>query len=333
VQKSARQSDAISREWNVGEELAQLGRDSSPVRLRIEDLRVSESPRFNGIDISHVHMLAELDQRLPPILVHHPTMLVLDGVHRLCAARHNGAREIEAYFFRGSDEEAFRVSVRANVMHGLPLTVAERRAAAARILTCDPQLSDRSIAVTTGLSANTVAAVRRDLVDRGPSTRLGRDGRLRPLDTSEGRRIASEAMVTRPDASLRQIAREAGISVGTVRDVRRRMRAAGLPAGTDNTAGEPVPADRRAMATDVSAVLSGLSRDPSLRYTDAGRQLLRWLSSRVVTDDQRPDAIETVPLHCAELIARVARECSRTWLDLACELERRSVELDSQIAS
>jgi hypothetical protein len=260
-------------------------------------------------------------------------MVVIDGLHRVYAAQHNGEREIEAHFFRGSKEEAFRISVQANVTHGLPLTAAERRAAAARILACNAYLSDRSIAITTGLSAKTVASIRRGLVDKGPSTRLGRDGRVRPLNTSDGRRIASEAMAARPGASLREIAREAGISVGTVRDVRRRMRAGGKPAGPGDSPGGQVPVDRRGGATDVGAVLSGLSRDPSLRYTDAGRELLRWLSSRVVTADQRPDAIEAVPPHCAGLIARVARECSRTWLEFACELEQRSVEPNSQIAS
>ncbi|MEK8141890.1 hypothetical protein NKH18_02220 [Streptomyces sp. M10(2022)] len=35
--------------------------------------------------------LAELETESPPILVHHPTLTVIDGLHRLRAARLRGA--------------------------------------------------------------------------------------------------------------------------------------------------------------------------------------------------------------------------------------------------
>lgn len=121
--------------------------------------------------------------------------------------------------------EVFRLAVSANVTHGLPLNKAERQAAAARIIRSHPQASDRSIAQTTGLAAKTVARIRRrshvDETDR----RVGQDGRVRPLNTADGRRIASRAITDRPDASLREIAQEAGISIGTVRNVRARLEA------------------------------------------------------------------------------------------------------------
>jgi hypothetical protein len=44
------------------------------------------------------------------------------------------------------------------------------------------------------------------------------------LDGAAGRRRATELLALRPDATLRQVAREAGISLSTARDVRQRLR-------------------------------------------------------------------------------------------------------------
>jgi AraC family transcriptional regulator len=73
-------------------------------------------------------------------------MRVIDGMHRLRAAILNRCRSIEVEFFDGDDEEAFIRAVGQNVAHGLPLTPAGRKDAAARILRFRPALSDRSVA-------------------------------------------------------------------------------------------------------------------------------------------------------------------------------------------
>jgi hypothetical protein len=46
-----------------------------------------------------------------------------------------------------------------NIAHGLPLTRADRTAAAARVVHSYPQWSDRMISTVVGLSAGTVAKV------------------------------------------------------------------------------------------------------------------------------------------------------------------------------
>jgi transposase-like protein len=61
------------------------------------------------------------------------------------------------------------------------------------------------------------------------NARVGRDGRVRPVNGDEGRLRAVEVLTQRPDASLREVARIAGISPATVSDVRKRL-AAGEPA-------------------------------------------------------------------------------------------------------
>ncbi|MFY1686681.1 transcriptional regulator [Plantactinospora sp. WMMB782] len=262
-------------------------------------------------------------------------MRVIDGMHRLTAARLMGRDRIAVQFFDGDEADAFWLAVKANVTHGLPLTLAERQAAAGRIIQSHPELSDRAIASTAGLAARTVAAIRlRSAVQPAP-VRIGRDGRARPLNAAEGRRLASQVIAARPGLSLREIARAAGISVGTARDVRARVRAGQDPVpprqrnGCDPAGGAVRPEPRTANGVgldpvDIRSLLEGLRRDPSLRYTESGRHLLRWLSTRTVAPAEWRQAVDDVSPHCAILIERIARECARVWMELADELDQRS---------
>jgi len=88
-------------------------------------------------------------------------MGIIDGVHRVQAAILRGQKEIDAEFVDGSSEDAFVLAVRVNVDHGLPLSLADRKAAAERILDTHPDWSDRAIAAAVGLSHKTVGAIRR----------------------------------------------------------------------------------------------------------------------------------------------------------------------------
>ncbi|MGH3170772.1 MAG: ParB N-terminal domain-containing protein [Trebonia sp.] len=66
------------------------------VRVPIAELAVAGSPRRSGENREHARLMAESGNPLPPILVHGPTMRVIDGAHRLRAAKLRGEREIEA---------------------------------------------------------------------------------------------------------------------------------------------------------------------------------------------------------------------------------------------
>lgn len=191
----------------------------------IARLRPADSPRRSGEDPDHVRLLAEAAGQLPPILVHQATMRVIDGMHRLRAAMLRGETQIAVEFFHGSEAEAFARGVRENVAHGLPLSRADREAAAMRLLASHGDWSNRALAEVTGLSPSTIAAVRaRSTGQIGQSnTRLGRDGRHRPVDPAEGRMRAQRLLAARPGAPLREIASESGISVSTALDVRRRI--------------------------------------------------------------------------------------------------------------
>src|SRR6266700_1793568 len=154
--------------------------DNSPT-VSIETLSLEGSPRLAGVNQNHVARLAEIDTPLPPILVHRRTMRVIDGMHRLRVAELKGRDQIAVEFFDGDDQEAFLLSVKQNVTHGLPLSLADRKAAAARILGWNREFSDSSIAAMTGLSDKTVAAVRKRSTSDIPrlNARIGRDGRSR----------------------------------------------------------------------------------------------------------------------------------------------------------
>jgi hypothetical protein len=200
--------------------------DARCQRIAINSLLGSHSPRLNGEDVQHVNVLASTGTSLPPIIVHRQTMRVIDGMHRLRAAQMLGQRDIAVEFFDGSEDEAFVRAVQANTAHGLPLSLADREAAATRILRLHPDRSDRWIAGITGLAAKTVCAIRRRMGMEycNNTARVGQDGRVRPIDSAQGRRIARDMLTAHPEASLRQIARTAGISPGTVRDVRKRLQ-------------------------------------------------------------------------------------------------------------
>jgi hypothetical protein len=306
------------------------------VRVRTSQLRLADSPRLNGLDPDHARALAEIDEPLAPIIVHHPTLHVIDGSHRLEAARMNGQAEIDVRFVHGDPADMFRLAVRANVTHGLPLTRADRQAAAARIIRTHPHLSDRCIAHTTGLAAKTVARIRRRSGTGETDKRIGRDGKARPLNTADGRRIASRAIAARPNASLREVAREAGISVGTVRNVRARLESGEDPVPiqhrTASRQASPIMTIERPAAhhdtnpADADTVIAGLRRDPALRYTESGRRLLRCLGTHATAAAQLREAIDTVPPHCAILVAKVARAYADIWNSLAIELDRQAGE-------
>lgn len=307
-----------------------------PVRIvSIDSLHPGESPRSSGQDREHVTTLAQTDNKLPPILVHASTLRVIDGMHRIEAARLRGDREIAVRLFDGDDDSAFLLAVQANTRHGLPLTSADRTAAAERIISSHPHLSDRAIAGIAGLAASTIGAIRRRTAPTRTDTaaRVGCDGRTRPVDRSEGRRLAVAIILQRPTASLREIARDAGVSPETVRDVRHRLSRGDDPVPSRRLATRRVNTDHRVPSCQgvpgdrggvkAALVLQQLRRDPSLRFNDAGRTLLMWLNAHAGDLEHWPELVGQIPPHCTFLLASLARECADVWTAIAEELGRR----------
>src|SRR5260370_30552033 len=143
-------------------------------------------------------------------------MRVIYGVPRLRVAQLRRQEMIAAQFFEGEEADAFVLAVRANITHGLPLSLADRKLAASRVIISHPHWSDRMIASVTGISAKTVAELRgwqSKLPDRDDA-RIGRDGRIRPIDGTQGRLIGSKLMADDPGLSLRQVGQVGGGSPG-----------------------------------------------------------------------------------------------------------------------
>jgi hypothetical protein len=344
------------------------------VAIPLLSLRPADSPRLNGEDKAHIVRLAETEAPLPPILVDRRTMRVIDGMHRLMAASVQGQETIDVIFFEGNEADIFLRAVEENVTHGLPLSQADRRAAADRIIASHPHLSDRAIGHSVGLAAKTIAAIRKRSSEGVPQSnaRVGRDGRVRPLDSGTGRRRAAELLADQPNASLRDVARAAGISPATVLDVRKRLERGESPVperptatagrasavssdaivgnaiasnGTSPPAGsgsavpaspvhfKPQAAFQAVVPSNPAATVEKLLRDPSLRNNERGKGMLRLLHVNAVGAEQLPDVAAAVPPHCVGIIVQLAHQYAKMWQDFAKELDGRARIIDPSAAT
>ncbi|WP_218007700.1 ParB/RepB/Spo0J family partition protein [Nocardia vinacea] len=278
----------------------------------------------------HVALLAQLPGPPPPIVVHRATMTVIDGVHRLMAARRRKAATINAVFFDGEPREAFVLAVELNSARGLPLSLADRKAAAARMLADFPEWSNRRLGAVAGLSDKTVAALRRRPgaeIPHPPMRRIGRAGAPFPVDAGERRRRAREFLQANPTASTREIASAAGVSPTTAKDVRRCLRteSAALPHDRrhDRVTSGPAAPVSAGSSPDLTTSVRRLRADPSLRFTESGRKLLRLLEFSGPDAVDWPAMAESLPTHCAPAVAELARHYAANWLSLADSLSRR----------
>lgn len=279
--------------------------------------------RVDGVNEDHVAMLADLDEELPPILVHRGSMVVIDGVHRVRAALARGDGRIQAVYSGGDDVDALILAVRLNTRHGLPLSRRDRQAAVLRLIAVCPDWSDRRIAAAAGVSHMTVGAVRRrstgEIVQS--NVRIGKDGRARMRDPSAARAQAAAMLADRPNASLREVARSVGLSPATVLDVRRR-RARGTDEPSPGPAvGLPDPAPSPATIREATVQrLAALRRDPSLRYSLAGRTLIGLLSTLLGLGAPE-DLATAVPAYARPVVADLVRQSAGIWLRIAEQLE------------
>ncbi|MCP2342071.1 ParB/RepB/Spo0J family partition protein [Actinomadura rupiterrae] len=310
--------------------------------VEISRLALIDSPRMAGEDPEHVQVLAAVQDRLPPIIVHRQTMRVIDGFHRVRAADARGQRTIPVRFFDGPLADAFVLAVEANVTHGLPLSTVDRKQAAGRILASHPTWSDRRIAAVTGIAPATVAGLRKatPITREVASPRIGKDGKVRPPNATDGRRKASELIAANPEMSLRQIARLSGISPETVRDVKSRLErgASPLPQAAGDSGAESRRAPRRLPRPQPGSrsfgempleqggrVVQRLRADPALRLNETGRELLRLMSAHLMGAEEWQRTADNVPLHCRSAVSYLARQYAELWLALADRMDE-SVE-------
>jgi Homeodomain-like domain len=317
VEENSRNHDGQlcwAREW--------LASEFTIEQVSTASLVHGDSPRLDGVSKRHTDALMLESADLPPIIVHRPTMQVIDGAHRSAVAVQRHQDTIDVRFFDGTVAEAFLIAVAANVTHGRTLTPQDRKAAAARILDMYPMWSDRAIAATAGLSHHTVADIRRSCPtghDARSDIRLGRDGKTRPLTTDEGRRVAAELIRADQSKSLREIARHAHVSRSTVQDVRARLKK-----GIDPLVATTRAADLNIGLARAEAALKRLWNDPAVRSPQKSKLMLQLLAHCLQITKDAQQACRNAPEHCLNAVADFASALADAWSRLAQELHTRA---------
>jgi ParB-like nuclease domain len=275
------------------------------------------TPRLQRGDVHHARTLAESYGQLPPILVHRQSMAIIDGVHRLMAAKLLGHEVVRVQWFDGSELDAYLEAVRLNTRHGKALTLGERKHAARRILAVRPESSDRRVAEICGLSPKTVATIRSHTGGAPPLVRfrIGRDGKRRPTDPTMVRLAVADLLKQHPDASARTVAAAASTSQATVLDVRRRMERgeSPVPGQGGRSAGTPEP----------SAPLE-TGNDAAFASTAAGREFCRWFDGTRIAGDELARYAEAVPRSRIYIVADEARARAVAWNRFAALIEARA---------
>jgi ParB-like chromosome segregation protein Spo0J len=298
----------------------------------VASLRCGPSPRRGSVRADHVEALMQTHAGWPPILVHQDSLVVIDGHHRMAAARTLGLSSIEVVYFNGDDDDAEIEAIRRNVTHGLPLTLAERQAAIKRLLKRRPDWSDSRIADICGVSSRTVGRCRKE-TEPSPSNldrRVGRDGKRRPTNPEAVRGRVVQLLDARPGLSLRQAAAEVGASKETIRSVRKRLEAS---VSADKRSGLVVTLPCEAMPLPPSVVVGesphtprsriSWSADSACSSTLDGQAFACWFDAHSVQDVQPITYTSSVPLSRIYDVIDESRRRSEFWASFAAKLRDR----------
>jgi hypothetical protein len=141
------------------------------------------------------------------------------------------------------------------------------------------------------------------------------------VDYTQGRLRAGEVVTAHPEMPLREVARKAGVSVATARDVRKRIQRGADPlppklrlvgegagAGKEDERERQPEADGKAVdqlpsprprsvvftSNDWSVVRPKLLRDPLLKYSASGRTLFRWYDTHAIDAQDLMAGVEAV---------------------------------------
>lgn len=302
--------------------------------------------RVGGLDADRLAALAAEVDTWPPVVAYRPDLTVIDGAHRVEAARRLGIGQVAVRWFEGTRAEALIASVTLNDEAGTPVGATDREAVLVELMSELPQWSDRRIAAAVGSSPKTVARLRRRAACTGEteSKRVGRDGRLRPVRSGSTHEAIADALHRRPHASLRAIAAEIGVSPETVRSVRHRLNgtaaASVASATTPSPLAAPIPDPLRGVETGLAEVdeadesdadefdtgegtVAPWRRDRALESAEHGDDFLGWFETTTVEGDHRTRGLD-VPMSRVYEIADEARRRAQWWLSFATTLEQRS---------
>ncbi|MEM8555705.1 MAG: ParB/RepB/Spo0J family partition protein [Pseudomonadota bacterium] len=148
---------------------------------------------------------------LPPVLVFQdgPVSRLVDGFHRLAAAKRAGKRKIQVEMREGDRRAAYLHAIGANATHGLRRTNADKRRAVTAMLK-DAEWaawSDREISNHVGVSHTLVAKMRREIFgieelnegETKPELASGSIEENQDLSQNTVATVANSAMLSNPE--------------------------------------------------------------------------------------------------------------------------------------
>ena len=157
---------------------------SRNIQVRIAELRTDRGTQtrasISGATVTEYAECMRRKAKFPPIKVYRVNgeLWVVDGYHRLEAAKQCGFDTIEAEVFDGTRSDAILASLQANQTHGLRRSNADKRSAAKLGLKEFPNSSARDIADWCGVSHELVASIKR----KRPGSNHGSEGKTRGRD-------------------------------------------------------------------------------------------------------------------------------------------------------
>jgi len=174
----------------------------------------------------------------------------------------------------------------------------------------------------------------------GLERRVGRDGKVRPVQAAEIRDRIRRALEKNPGGSLREIATIAGASPETVRTVRARLvegektdskphaifpSGSGSVAGTDaeRTVGINTAAPDLRLDYGSTPVRTAWIRDPALLASADGGAFAGWFANTNV-DEEWHRYVWAIPLGRVYEVVDEARRRAATWTAFASLLESRT---------
>jgi len=75
---------------------------------------------------------------------------------------------------------------------------------------------------------------------------------------------------------------------------------------------------------ETAALVRQLTRDPSLRATETGRQLLRLLLATELENARWKEIAAVIPTHCLPIVRAVALKRSEEWQKMASMVQLKS---------
>jgi ParB-like chromosome segregation protein Spo0J len=287
--------------------------DSTATKVAVTDLSPGIQLRQGGINRDHLNAIALSDGDWPPIIVRRADNSIVDGHYRYLAACQLGKSHVDCTYFEGGEESAFLEALRQNTFHGLPLSLSDREAAARQILVLHLEWSDRRIGAACGLAPGTVGRIRTSVAGIQAAngqvpTRVGRDGRRRPVDPRATRKRIVSVLSNQPNGSLRDVARIAGASPATVWAVKRELGATQQEA---NASGAPV-----------ALCATGWSSDAAVLSATRGKSFAQWFE-RTDLAGEWVDFVSGIPISRVYEVADEARRRAAEWAEFASAVEAR----------